>query len=117
MCCTASSHLVERLLRETVRTTGSSVAKAVYANHRTPRCIQGAFLAYFLCTSKESESAAGPKPPPAMRINTRQPTREAPRHCKHGNALQAQQRNATQHNASQLHPRLKPAAASIKLRV
>jgi hypothetical protein len=82
MCCTASSHPVERLLRETVRTTGSSVAKAVYANHRTPRCIQGAFLAYFLCTSKESESAAGPKPPPAMRINTRQPTREAPRHCK-----------------------------------
>jgi hypothetical protein len=79
---TASSHLVERLLRETVRTTGSSAAKAVYANHRTPRCIQGAFLAYFLCTSKESESAAGPKPPPAMRINTRQPTREAPRHCK-----------------------------------
>ena len=61
---------VERLLRETVRTTGRSAATGVYGHHRTPRCIPGAFLAYFLCTSKESESAAGPKPPPALQANT-----------------------------------------------
>ena len=72
-----ASGAVERLLRETVRTTGLSAANDVYANHRTPRCIQGAFLAYFLCTSKESESAAGPKPPPAMPAHTRQPHRAA----------------------------------------
>ena len=53
--CDLTSHLVERLLRETVRTTDWSAAIAAYADHRTPRCIQGAFLAYFLCTSKESE--------------------------------------------------------------
>ena len=68
---------VERLLRETVRTTGSSVAIAGYGDHRTPRCIQGAFLAYFLCTSKESESAAGPKPPPALHAHRRQSNRKA----------------------------------------
>jgi hypothetical protein len=77
---------VERLLRETVRTTGRSAATGVYGHHRTPRCIQGAFLAYFLCTSKESESAAGPKPPPAMPEHTRQTPREA-----HSNASQARQ--------------------------
>jgi hypothetical protein len=68
---------VERLLRETVRTTGRSEATAGYGHHRTPRCIQGAFLAYFLCTSKESESAAGPKPPPALPAHTRQTNCEA----------------------------------------
>ncbi len=75
---------VERLLRETMRSTGRSAATGGYANHRTPRCIQGAFLAYFLCTSKESESAAGPKPPPAMRAHTRQTNRKA-----HGAASKA----------------------------
>jgi len=68
---------VERLLRETVRSTGRSAATGGYVYHRTPRCIPGAFLAYFLCTSKESESAAGPKPPPAMPTHTRQTTRNA----------------------------------------
>ena len=68
---------VERLLRETVRSTGRSAATGGYGYHRPPRCIQGAFLAYFLCTSKESESAAGPKPPPAMPTHTRQTTRNA----------------------------------------
>jgi hypothetical protein len=69
--------LVERLLRETMRTTGRSVATDVHGHHRTPRCIPGAFLAYFLCTSKESESAAGPKPPPALQAHTRQMLRKA----------------------------------------
>ena len=76
-CCDLVLALVERLLRETVRATGRSAAIDVYGHHRTPRCIQGAFLAYFLCTSKESESAAGPKPPPAMQANTRQKNRAA----------------------------------------
>ena len=75
---------VERLLRETMRSTGRSAATGVYADHRTPRCIQGAFLAYFLCTRKEGESAAGPKPPPAMRAHTRQTNRKA-----HGAASKA----------------------------
>jgi hypothetical protein len=60
-----------------MRPTGRSAAIGTNANHRTPRCIQGAFLAYFLCTSKESESAAGPKPSPAMHAYTRQTNREA----------------------------------------
>jgi hypothetical protein len=75
-CGGASGH-VERLLRETQLATGRSVATGVYANHRTPRFIQGAFLAYFLCTSKESESAAGPKPPPALHAHRRQKNRAA----------------------------------------
>jgi hypothetical protein len=72
-----ASGAVERLLRETVRATGRSAATGVYGHHRTPRCIAGAFLAYFLCTSKESESAAGPKPPPALQTHTRQMHRAA----------------------------------------
>jgi hypothetical protein len=64
--CNLVPALVERLLRETVRTTGRSAATDVYATTARRIGIPGAFLAYFLCTSKESESAAGPKPPPAM---------------------------------------------------
>ena len=75
--CAGASGPVERLLRETVRSNGWSAATGGYGDHRTPRCIEGAFLAYFLCTSKESESAAGPKPPPALQTNTRQRTCEA----------------------------------------
>ena len=52
--------------------------------------IQGAFLAYFLCTSKESESAAGPKPPPALQPNTRQTIRNA--HSIASKAKQSQAR-------------------------
>ncbi len=75
--CAGASGPVERLLRETVRTTGRSVATGVYGHHRTPRWFPRCFLAYFLCTSKESESAAGPKPPPALQAHTRQTNREA----------------------------------------
>ena len=82
--CAGASGPVERLLRETVRSNGWSAATGGYGDHRTPRCIEGAFLAYFLCTSKESESAAGPKPPPAMRAHTRQTNRKA-----HGAASKA----------------------------
>ena len=75
--CNRASGPVERLLRETVRASGWSAAIAVYGNHRMPHCVQGAFFAYFLCTSKESESAAGPKPPPALQANNRQKHRAA----------------------------------------
>ena len=75
--CNRASGPVERLLRETVSTTARSAAIGDNADHRTPRCIQGAFFAYFLCTSKESESAAGPKPPPALQANNRQKHRAA----------------------------------------
>jgi len=50
---------VERLLRERLRTTTRSAAIGPHADHRTP---SGAFFASFLCTSKEREAAAGPKP-------------------------------------------------------
>jgi hypothetical protein len=47
--------------------------------------IEGAFLAYFLCTSKESESAAGPKPPPAMASSTpgRRPAKRTAMPARH----------------------------------
>jgi hypothetical protein len=76
-CGNVASGDVERLLRETVRASGWSAAIAVYRNHRTPRSYSGAFFAYFLCTSKESESAAGPKPPPPVRAPCRQTNRAA----------------------------------------
>ncbi len=91
--CAGASGPVERLLRETVRTTGRSAAIAGYGNHRTPRCIPRCFLAYFLCTSKESETAAGPKPPPAFQADTRQMPREA--HANASNANAARQATTT----------------------
>jgi len=92
--CNLASGPVERLLRETQPATGRSAATGVYANQCTPRCIQGAFLAYFLCTSKESESAAGPKPPPALQANNRQKNRAA-----HSTASQQAPHNTAQGTA------------------
>ena len=57
---------VERGFAITVTTAGRSAAQRGDRSPPTSRgcCIEGAFFAYFLCTRKESRSAAGPKPPP-----------------------------------------------------
>jgi hypothetical protein len=68
------SRPVERLLRETQHTTTWSEAIRGYGDHRMR--VEGAFFAYFLCTSKESEPAAGTDPPPTIE---RQPANAATR--------------------------------------
>jgi hypothetical protein len=68
------SRPVERLLRETQHTTTWSEAISGYGDHCMR--VEGAFFAYFLCTSKESEPAAGTDPPPTIE---RQPANAATR--------------------------------------